>query len=147
MKKNKIQSFSLIEVLVFVSILSIFFVAAASVTVVSLRNMKINEHKILATHYAEELLGWLRNEKETDWNAFVPNSNKTYCFYVTPISDWGGLGSCAEDDKLAVIFKRELVLSHVGGSPTQINVKITVSWSDTGTTYSVPLSTVLTVWE
>jgi len=147
MKKNKTQSFSLIEVLVFISILSIFFVAAASVTVVSLRNMKINEHKILATHYAEELLGWLRNEKETDWNTFVQNSNNTYCFHETPISDWGGLGSCDVDDKLAIIFKRELVLSHVGGSPTQINVKITVSWSDTGIDYSVPLSTVLTVWE
>jgi prepilin-type N-terminal cleavage/methylation domain len=59
------KSFTLIEVLIFVTILSLFFVAAAAVTIVSLRNLKVQEHKILATRYAEELLELAKREKRS----------------------------------------------------------------------------------
>ncbi|MDO8498060.1 MAG: type II secretion system protein, partial [bacterium] len=65
------SAFSLIEVLVFTSILSIFFVAAATVTTVSLRNLKISERKIIATRYMEDVASWLRAQKESDWNTFA----------------------------------------------------------------------------
>ncbi|PIV09823.1 hypothetical protein COS31_05550 [Candidatus Roizmanbacteria bacterium CG02_land_8_20_14_3_00_36_15] len=151
MTKNISKSFSLIEVLVFISILSILFVAAASTTIFALRNMKINEHKILATYYGEELLGWLRGEKENDWNSFLLQSDtfplyKVYCFKETPISDWGSNNSCLADDWLSAIYKRELYLSKNDDS-SQVNVRIVVSWTELEVNYSVPLSTVFTIWE
>ena len=41
---NQKDSFSLVELLVFVAILGIFFIMATSVVTVSLKNMKFNEH-------------------------------------------------------------------------------------------------------
>lgn len=151
MKQTKNTGFSLVEVLVFITILSIFFVAAAAITTASLRNMKINEHKILATRYGEELLEWLRGEKEADWNNFVNRSSingTTYCFSNTPINNWPTTtGSCSSFNGLnPPIYKRELSLTTAPGG-NQVNVSINVSWQEMGNTYSVPINTVFTVWE
>lgn len=137
MLKNT-KSFSLIELLVFVSILSIFFIMAASVVTVSLRNMKFNENKIKATHYANQLEEWLRAQREIDWTAFaqtaVQSGNPTtYCFNSNPIDVWQDLNSCA-DYGLESHFKREVVFSaeSVSNYIGQINAAITVSWEELG---------------
>lgn len=151
MKKYLIKSFSLVEVLVFVSILSLFFVAAAAITSVSLRNMKSSEHRIIATHYANELLSWLRSQKETDWPTFYvkasPNvsSPYEYCFNLRAISSVWPSSTCATNDFIPPIYERRVYLS--APTTSQVNVKIMVTWSEFGTTYSVPLTTVLTAWE
>ena len=148
MCKKISQSFSLVEVLVFISILSLFFVLATYITIASLRNMKISEHKILATRYAEELLEWVRGQKETDWNNFVNNySNNTYCFPFSPINTWPPSGSCVSYNGLnPPIYKRELTLS-TSNNGFQVNVFINVSWQELGNTYTVPINTVFSMWE
>ena len=145
--KNICSGFSLIEVLIFISILSLFFVVAAAVTTASLRNMKINEHKILATRYAEELLEWLRSQKEIDWNDFVNTySNKTYCFNISPISDWSIIeAECSDIQLINLLYKRNLRLANTVG--TQVNVSIIVSWNEPGGTYTFPIKTVFSIWE
>ena len=75
------KSFSLIEILVVTSILSIFFVVTVSVLVVVLRNMKINEHKIYATHYVGQLEDWLRTQKELDLVDFSSRSGTFFFNY------------------------------------------------------------------
>lgn len=142
MKNTK--GFSLIEVLIFVSILSIFFVIASSVTVVSVRNMKISEHRILATHYGEQLIEWLRDEKESDWEAFFDKSGNSYCFNETQIDDWPTNPGACTTNGLLNIFSRDVILST---DVSQVNVKITVSWQELGNNYQVPLTTVFTRWE
>lgn len=141
------KSFSLIEVLIFTAILALFFVAAISITVVSLRNMKYNEHKILATHYAEELLNWLREEKEADWSNFSDKAIGSYCFN-SDIVNWPSLGDCGTNDySLGSFYKRSVHLSKEGNPVSRFTVAITVSWRELGNTYSVPLNTVFTIWE
>ena len=142
---NRKKSFTLIEVLIFVTILSLFFVTAAAVTITSLRNLKIQENKILATRYAQELLEWLRGEKEADWNNFTTKNN-TYCFNSSPIPSWGSAGNCSNYG-LNNLYKREVNLNPQGNPPYQVNVSITVSWQELGQIYQVPLNTVFTVWE
>ena len=139
------KSFTLIEVLIFVTILSLFFVVAAAVTIASLRNLKVQEHKILATRYAQELLEWLRGEKEADWNQFVTH-NGTYCFNYSIITDWGSRGNCSGYG-LNNLYKREVTLTVQGNPAYQVNVSITVSWQELGQTYQIPINTVFTVWE
>jgi type II secretory pathway pseudopilin PulG len=143
---TKKKSFTLIEVLIFVNILSLFFVAA--VTINSLQNLKVQEHKILATRYAEELLEWLRGEKEVDWNQFI-NYRGTYCFNSSPIpmSNWPASGNCPTGSFLNNLYKREVILNPQGSPPYQVNVSITVSWQELGQIYQVPINTVFTVWE
>ncbi len=150
LKKNKYNlnsAFSLIEVLIFISILSVFFVAAISVAVTSLRNMKINEHKIIATRYSQELLNWLRAEREEDWVAFHDKSNGTYCFNDSDISWDGGAVDCQDVYSLGsgIQYKREANLSQA--SSTQVEIKITTKWQELGNTYSVPIYTIVAIWE
>lgn len=144
----KKASFTLIEVLVFVSILSLFFVAAVTITTYMLRNLKIQEHKILATRYAEELLEWLRGKKEEDWNIFIgkaDNTGKTYCFNETLSSNFPPEGSCLEYS-LAGYFKRETTLTLL--NTTQIKINITVKWIESGEQVSsVPINTIFSIWE
>jgi type II secretory pathway pseudopilin PulG len=139
------KSFTLIEVLIFVTILSLFFVVAAAVTIASLRNLKVQEHKILATRYAQELVEWLRGEKEVDWNQFTTYTGK-YCFNSSPITSWGSLGNCS-DYGLNNLYKREVNLTVQGNPAYQVNVSITVLWQELGQTYKIPINTVFTVWE
>lgn len=150
LKKNKYNlnsAFSLIEVLIFISILSIFFVAAISVTVTSLRNMKINEHKIIATRYSQELLDWLRAEREEDWAVFYDRSPGIYCFNSSMLSSWPSKGACSPEYSLGsgIKYKREASLSRV--SSTQVEIKITTKWQELGNTYSIPIYTVVAIWE
>jgi type II secretory pathway pseudopilin PulG len=146
--RTKKKSFTLIEVLIFVTILSLFFVVASAVTITSLQNLKVQEHKILATRYAEELLEWLRGEKEVDWNKFI-NYRGNYCFNSSPIpmSNWPASGNCPTASFLNNLYKREVILTPQGSPPYQVNVSITVSWQELGQTYQVPINTVFTVWE
>ncbi len=153
--KNYKKSFSLIEVLIFVTILTLFFIVAAAVIITSLRDMKISEHKILATRYAEELMEWLRSDKEVDWGGttcsgncpdpvlpanFTEKATKcqslqcTFCFNTTPISAWPtSAGACATGTFLSdgkSLFKREVTLtsSHGAGSyADKVEARIIVS--------------------
>ena len=149
-KKNKYylnSAFSLIEVLIFISILSIFFVAAISVAVTSLRNMQINEHKIVATRYSQELLDWLRAEREENWVTFYDKSTGTYCFNDSDISWDGGVVDCQDVYSLGsgIKYKREVNLSRA--SSTQVEIKIITEWQELGNTYSVPINTIVAIWE
>src|SRR3989338_9286294 len=71
--------FTLIEVVIFVSLISVIFVTFAALTTTTIRWSKINEHKILASHNVEELREWLRGQKETDFEGFEAK-NGSWCF-------------------------------------------------------------------
>lgn len=156
------QGFSLVEILVFITILSVFFVVAVSVSIASIKYMKINEHKILATRYAEDALEWLRGEKDKDWDTFVTYASTfgtTYCFNNPVPSDpsvsLNSISSGITCNKNGItghspqIFKREVTLTTEGSGSSiyQVHVSIKVSWDELGTEYSVPIDTVFSVWE
>ncbi len=136
------NAFTLIEVLIFVSILSFVFVALAAYSTAYLRQVQKNEHKILATHYAEELLEWLHNQKDQDWNTFLTNyAGQTQCFNSSPIV--GGATPCLTP--LANLFNRTVGVTNAGN--VQANVYIQVSWAEVGGGVTVPLNSVFSIWE
>lgn len=142
-KARKKSGFSLIEVLVFISILILFFVTAAAVVTVSIRNMKINEHKIIATHYAEELLEWLRNYKDEDWTRFNLKVGK-YCFNGDNYT-WPSTGECTSFGGEPQIFKREVDISALANAKKDTTV--VVRWDDAGREYYVRLHSAFSLWE
>lgn len=147
-KKNKknYQGFSLIEVMIVTSILSIFFTLALTVVVVSLRNMKVQEHKLLANFYADQLKEWLIYKKEEDWNDFKTRTGN-YCFNVQSINNWPTNGGCLINDySLANLFKRQVNLSF-NTDANQMEILITVSWIDLNKNYQINLPLVLIPWE
>ena len=173
--KKYLRGFSLIEVMIFVSILGIVFIITIGYVINLLRTMKVNEHKVMATYYAEELREWLKSEKEADWDAFSQKAGFesgqalgthpiTYCFnndidINDTIASMGTGASpkypaqaCASYNGIGVqqplIFKREVILSKDKATgPTSIEAKIIVSWIDNGTVFEVPLNAKFTVWE
>lgn len=148
----KSKGFSLIEVLIFVSILELFFITAIAVTSASLRNMKINEHKIIAQKIGEELVEWLTTEKEVDWEAFQAHSG-IYCFNNQLQNTWelttAPNASCEDYNGITgsapQIYKRELVID--SPSIDRTNITVSVSWLETNGENKIQLEKAFSVWE
>ncbi len=171
MKLTNNKSFSLVEVLVFVTIIGIFFVIAASVATFTLRSMTYNEHKIRAVQYADNLVELLRAQKEMEWGGDVcgffcamstftqkvtqscltanPSCTIVYCFNTYPsYTQFPTLGPCFPNDySLGSIFKREAKFTSSGDYINQVIATITVSWLELGKVESVKSVTVFKVLE
>ncbi len=149
---NHKESFTLVEVLVFLTILSLLYITAVSITTYSLRNLKTQENKLVAVNYGQQLLEWLRGQKEKDWNQFVSKSSNTgitYCFNssLSLNSSFPTSGNCA-DYNLDWRFKREVTLTNLTNNPvTKIKVAVTVRWQEGINIFSVPIDTIFSIWE
>ena len=143
--KGSSGGFTLVEVLVFVTILSGVFVTTLAIATQALRVSKTAEHRTLATHYADELAEWLLAESEQDWDDFLatraPTSTTTYCFNQAPVSAWPSTGACTAYT-LNTIYKRDVVFtkSSIGSGQFQVEADITVTWTEGPNTYTAPIS-------
>jgi len=156
--KTTQSGFSIIEVIVFASMLSIVLVAAVGYTVRLVFTMTHNRHKLFATHYAEETQEWLNGERESDWQQFQDYSTvagKTYCLNdplelsttlaSLPTSPCGYTGIVGTNPE---IYRRTLFLQKDrAGTATRISATVQVSWRDEGVVYTEELDTVYSVWE
>lgn len=138
------EAFTLIEILIFTAIVSVFFVVSAAVSALSLNIMRTNENKIYATHYAEEAAEWILNEKDTtDWLTFIGRVG-TYCMNNVATIDWSTATSCGSSYTLGTVtrpFNREVVLTAPGDGT--ISSIVTVTWKDaSGNVLSVPIKSV-----
>lgn len=143
------KSFSLIEVLIFVTIMSLFFIVAIAAVTVSIRQMVASQHKILATHYAQELMQWLKDEKESGgWQDFTTIYNGRLCFNNK--DDLKNSTSPCPDPIVGylniepAIFQRYAIIS---GSGNARNVSVIVTWQEVSNKQSVNLNSTFTVWE
>lgn len=143
------KSFTLIEVLIFVSILSLVFVTAATTTVYFLHSLKANEYKLIATRYSEELIEWLKAQKDIDWTLFTQKSDKTYCFNTTPIVAWPSEGSCTLYNLDSLYYRQVTLQSIIDGNGvlSQVSIAQKVQWLDSGNTYNIPINTRFSLWE
>ncbi len=149
MKKYTL-GFSLIEILVFITILSLVFISAIALGTVSIRNSKNAENKILAAHYGEELLAWLRSQKDADWLTFIGQSaappGVQYCFSDEPVSSWPSSGSCTSSQLIKNLFKRQATLIY-DSSIQRVNIDLTVDWNEGGNSYSLPIKGLFSQFE
>lgn len=147
-------AFSLVEVLIFVTIITSFFVIAVGLTSQSIQQMKSSENRLIAGYLSQEILEWLRGEKETDWSGqFLQKAPAggpaTYCFNTSPIQNWPSAGACS-GYTLRTIFMREVVLTRQAlprPDQYQVNVTITTSWQDAGRVQSSVQKTVFNALE
>jgi len=134
----KKSGFTLIEILIVVSILTVFFTAAISVAIINLQNLKSSENKILATRYGEELIEWLRGEKEADWEDFIDKTG-VWCFKNEPITQWPTNNECGDDDKITnTVFTRQAEIKYNASS---ISVEINITWVEVKNNLNLSLNT------
>lgn len=149
MRLKKLAGFSLIEVLVFVTILALFFVAAMAVTIYSLRSMKTQQYKILASHLAEEANEWIKLEKENDWTEFIKHDTSgetgtTYCLNDIDLN-WNNPYTCIEYSfGTPTIFKREVLIKNHGN---QVDTSIIVRWLDSETEKNIVINAIHNIIE
>jgi hypothetical protein len=155
------------EVLIFKSILSVFFVVAASIVTVSVRMTKTNMHRITATHLAEELYEWLRSEKEANWgggtfaggvSSFTERVTQMppgFCFNMGSLS-WPASPGWQSDCTFSLFpnvndlgYRRYATFSAttVGSYVNQVNVAVSVEWTESGQSFAVPINGVFSIWE
>lgn len=137
-KKSFRQAFSLIEVLIFVTILALFFVVAAAVTTAVLRDIGINTKRVEAAHRSEELLEWLKYQKDLNWGDFYDKTStggSTYC--LNNIQWPASSGSCGASLPGDPPEKREATLTRdAGGDPDLVKIQITSTFEVLGQEYS-----------
>ncbi|MCL4375004.1 type II secretion system GspH family protein [Patescibacteria group bacterium] len=163
----KQAGFSLVEILIFTTIVALFFVLGAAVMIFSLRQMQVAQHRIVATREAESLISWFKSAKEVNWggaecsgcaagtSAFTEQVSRvthnlvypTICFNTL---DWLADDVCSPSDySLDGLYKREAKFTYavVSGYISQVTVAVTVYWRESGESYQVTSNTVLSVWE
>lgn len=112
------RGFSLIEVLVFSSVLSVALIAIIGTSAYSSLLLNNACYRIVASRYSEELAEWFKYQREYyGYSQISEKADNTYCFN-TDILDWQGSGVCSSYG-LDNIFKREATLT-LDGSKTKI---------------------------
>lgn len=158
------NGFSIVEVIIATSILSVVLVAAAQAAGTAVQNTTVEEHKIYAANFAQEAVDWLNVQREIDWATFRNNSTHTganYCLNedigqqnLADVLDPLPCASAVIDGatipaNIPRIFDRRLSLTSVGAAAqaTRVNVVVTVTWTEFGRTYTVPVRTSYTIHE
>jgi len=155
---KKIDGFSLIEVIVFMTLVSIVLISAVGFTMRLVHTMSYNQHKLYATHYVQDLKEWLDGEREADWQAFQNYSSQAgiaYCAnnalaitstlasLTTETCPFTGVG--AQDPK---VFRRTLILTKdVPGTATRVTAVLEVSWMEDDVLQTETITTVYSLWQ
>lgn len=132
MKKGQI----LLELLVAIGVIVVTLVAIAQVSTKALSNSGFSNHQSVATGYSIAGMEWIRSQKDLDW----VNINKagTYCLNSLPMA-WN-VPPCSPIT--GTIYTRTAVLTKI--SDTQIQVLVTVTWSEGTKSYSARQTAVFT---
>ncbi len=159
---NDQSGFTFIEVLVFTTIISFLFISMTSTVISSLQRMSITEHRLYANRHAEELVEWLRAEKESDWDVFrqrdLGNGTGTfYCFnnqldFASNLQlQWNNaqvdLQACQYNgiaNEPPRIYRRYVLITAIPPDFNQVNIQVVVEWQEGLQFYTVPLNTVFT---
>ncbi len=152
MRKNQSHTasgFTLVEILIFVTIISMLFVVSLSLATTTLLTTKSNENRTFATYHTDALKEWLLSEREANWTnvlAHASSTGTTYCFNapIDGATTWPAASTCAGYD-LDAKYKREavLVIQSVGSS-SQVVATVQTSWRDGSNTSTTKLKTLLT---
>ncbi len=156
--RQKSDGFSLIEVLVFMTLISIVLISAVGFTLNLVHTMSYNQHKLYATHYVQDLKEWLDAEREIDWQVFQSYASvagSTYCANnaLAPTDTMAvlGTGPCnfdgvgAQDPK---IFRRQIIMEKDDiGTANRVTVVFQVEWMEDDVLQTETITSVYSLWQ
>lgn len=155
---KKSEAFSLIEVLVFMTLISIVLISAVGFTLNLVHTMSYNQHKLYATHYVQDLKEWLDSEREIDWNEFqryASTSGSTYCanntlnpndrinVLSTGPCNFDGVGTLDPQ-----IFRRRITMEKdTSGTANRVTVTFEVGWMEDDVLQTETITSVYSLWQ
>ena len=146
MKNQKGQS--LFEVVLSLAVITVVIVALIILAYSSIRNANYSKNQTLATKHSQEVIEWLRGERDSDFDFFYDKAltagGGSYCF---PSLSWTAakLGSCDDSDVIVgTILKREIFFTIV--DLANIEVQAVVYWDDAQGLHEVRAITNYTDW-
>jgi len=146
MKIKSASGQSLIEVLTALAVVLLVMVALVRATTVSMRSSGFSKAQTQATAYAQEAIEWIRAERDKDWDEFSTRAGTIFCLNSESLS-WPAEGDCPADGYiLGGRFKREATLTSVDGEGNKVEVKVVVSWLESGGEHQSQITTYLTNW-
>ena len=138
---------SLFEVVLALGMATLIMVALVALASSSIKNSGYAKNKTYATRHTQEVMEWLRGQRDGDWDVFSANLN----FCPTPphvqcleTLVWGNCGTCSDTEFIDTIFKREVSFSDI--EVDSVTVEITTYWTDSQGIHEVRNSTILTDW-
>lgn len=144
---------SLFEVVVAIGISALIITAIVALVTNSISNSSYSRNQSIATNDAQQLLEWLRGQRDSDIQSFLNHidpslgGSTVYCFKSL---DWSKRTSCSgsQDNIPGTIFLREGVFTKVSPAPDQtvFSVDITVTWNDSQGDHKVVNSTDFSDW-
>lgn len=153
-KKANKKGFSLLEVIVATSLLSIILVASVSFTTSLIKNMEYNKTKLYATRHLDDLKEFVDGERLSDWSSFATKASQSgnkFCFnqLISDKTQMPSSSACIKFEGVIEsvgpkIFKREVTLS---GNINKVTATFAVSWQQGGRTYTEDAVTVYTQWQ
>ena len=134
---------SLFEVVLALAISTIILVAVISLVTVAIRNSSFSKNKTLAGRHAQEVMEWLRGERDESWDDFSNNAAISVWCMKTP--SWDSVGQCPATGFIpGTIFKREVAFTDI--NPANIESKVRVYWEEAGKSHEVETITNFTDW-
>lgn len=154
------SGFSILEVIIFTTLISIALVASAGFTTQLLRNMSINQNKIMATHFIDSISEFLNWHRLDDWIVFEARAGIgagfIYCYTATNYAN-------ASFDQAAVAsidncpyetiagfptpFRGAIVMQKTSNQANGVTARIEVSWLQDGVVQSQSINRSYSVWQ
>lgn len=160
MTTKKLKSRSgqaMVELILTLSVALVIVTTIVAVVTVSLRNAYFARQQVVATHFAQEGLEWVRAQKESGWSTISDKSGTSLQRYCISNLSWPStVLPCPAYGSPQYItntkFTRDLELINkdfipsISGNET-IEATVTVSWTDSLGSHKSKLTTQFAQWQ
>lgn len=139
-----IKGQSMFEVVLAIFIISLIIVGVVFLSTSSIANSAFSKNKTIAGRYSQEVVEWLRGQRDSNPALFRVNAVGSYCFDSLVLS-WSNTGLCSSGELINNLFKREVVFTEdESTADTIIKAEVTTSWTDTKGTHRANSTTEFT---
>lgn len=147
-QNNNNKGQSLFELLVAVVVIGVTLVSIVGLAVKVIGNTTFSRNQTLANRYTQDLLEWVRSERDKDWNQINNRSSaagRNWCFATSPIATWPTEGACGANQVVTnTRFRRQAVLRTTAANV--IEVTITTRWDEPSGAKEVSSVSILSNW-
>ena len=143
---------AIFEILVVIAIMGIVITSVVASSTRSVKNSTHARYQAESTRFGQELIEWLRSERDTSWPIFVARATgtpgTTYCFGDTMSWAVSGCGGATAGVILGTPYVRtvNMRLATTVTTNDTVEMLVIITWSDGVGSHTSRVSTRLTSW-